>query len=315
MDNILRFNPANGRSAVQDYLSKGFEARQLVDARPLNSKSMETFGRRRSGSERRQSAASQREALVRAADIPPGTAPGVAVERRVAQAELERSHRDLQKIVAALDSLREEEQRRLAHDMHDDLGQLLAAMKIDLSNLRQRVPRHEEELLQPLNNLGELVETMVVSVRRIIADLPPKVLEDFGLFCALEILTANFQKRHGIAIRLLKPSPEPLMRSSIKTPVYRMIQEALNNIAKHARATEVDVVIECRHERIALSVRDNGTGLAPDSLQKPDSFGLLGMRQRTVALGGDFGIRNIPGSGTEISIAIPLRIAGSSHGA
>jgi signal transduction histidine kinase len=74
-------------------------------------------------------------------------------------------------------------------------------------------------------------------------------------------------------------------------------------------------VIECRHERSALSVRDNGTGLAPDSLQKPDSFGLLGMRQRTVALGGDFGIRNIPGSGTEISIAIPLRIAGSSHGA
>ena len=294
-----------------------FEARLSVEARPVNSNSMEAFGRRRSGAERRQSPTPQREASQRGSDSPgvatPGVAtPGITVERRVAQAELERSHRDLQKIVAALDSLREEEQRRLAHDMHDDLGQLLAAMKIDLGTLRERVPPHGEELLQPLNNISELVEAMVVSVRRIIADLPPKVLEDFGLFCALEILTANFQKRHGIAIRLLKPSPEPLMRSNIKTPVYRMIQEALNNIAKHARATEVEVVIECRNERISLSVRDNGTGLAPGSLHKPDSFGLLGMRQRTVALGGEFAINNIPGSGAEISIVIPLRIAGSS---
>jgi len=304
MDNILRFNPGNARTSVQDLMSNGFETRLSVEARPL--KSLEPFGRRRVGSERRQGPSPRQSGAA------PVIAQGVTVERRVAQAELERSHRDLQKIVAALDSLREEEQRRLAHDMHDDLGQQLAAMKIDLVILRQRLPHEDEALLQPLNNIAELVDTMVVSVRRIIADLPPKVLEDFGLFCALEILTATFQKRHGTAIRLLKPSPEPLMRSSIKTPIYRMIQEALNNIAKHARATEVDVVIECRNERISLAVRDNGTGLAPDSLQKPDSFGLLGMRQRTVALGGEFALRNIPGSGTEITISIPLRIAGSS---
>jgi signal transduction histidine kinase len=198
--------------------------------------------------------------------------------------------------------------------MHDDLGQLLAAMKLELGTLRQRLPAQPDDALQAINNLSELVDTMALSVRRIIADLPPKALEDFGLFCALEMLTENFQKRHHIFVYLKKPSPEPLMRSNLKTPIYRMIQEALNNIAKHARATEVEVLIVCCNGFIDLVIRDNGTGMAPDSMQKPDSFGLLGMQQRTAALGGQFSIGNIPGSGTEIHILIPLRPRNSETG-
>ena len=313
MENNLRSSPANGFPIVLDYLGKSFEIVQAVDARPENSKRIEDFGKRRVLGERRQSTTPRRSQTALAAGELAANANPMLFERRVVQAELERAHRDLQKIVAALDSLREEEQRRLAHDMHDDLGQLLSAMKFDLSTLRQRVAQHDEHLLQPLNNIDELVDTMVGSVRRIIADLPPKVLEDFGLFCALEMLTSNFQRRHDIKVRLSKPTPEPLMRTNLKSPIYRMIQEALNNIAKHARATKADILIECRNERISLSVRDNGTGLAPDSLHKPDSFGLLGMRQRTAALGGEFKLRNIPGSGTEIHISIPLRSAASDR--
>ncbi len=308
MDNIPGSNPANEQNAACDLLGKFDEADRTVDSRSEKSKRFAASGKPLPAAGAAQAALPCGERIDTAS--PPLTnllRPVAMIERRKPQADLEHAHRELQKIVAALDNLREEEQRRLAHDMHDDLGQLLAAMKLELDALRQRMPAQADEPLQVINNLGELVDTMALSVRRIIADLPPKALEDFGLFCALEILTENFQKRHHIYVHLKKPSPEPLMRCNLKTPVYRMIQEALNNIAKHARATEVEVFIEYGNACLDLAIRDNGTGLAPDSLHKRDSFGLLGMQQRTAALGGKFSICNIPGSGTEIRILIPLR--------
>ncbi len=221
-------------------------------------------------------------------------------------AALTKSHRELEKIVAAFDKMREEEQRRLAHDMHDDLGQLLSAMKIDLAVLRARIPNNRPELEQPINNINELVDAMVVSVRRIIADLPPKILEDFGLMSALTLLTSSFQKRHRIVTRFIQPAVEPGIPQRLKTPIYRMVQEALNNVAKHAHASQVDVCVDCREEHINLAIRDNGTGIAPLSLKKIDSFGLIGMRQRATALGGQLTIHHIKGSGTEIRIRLPL---------
>lgn len=315
MDNIPGSNPAIDKNAAGEFLGNCYDTDRAVDARPEKNNGTVAPGKRRQLPELAQAVLPCDELIAKGRDQMASTIrPVVMVERRRAQADLERAHRDLQKIVAALDSLREEEQRRLAHDMHDDLGQLLAAMKIELDALRQCLPVQPDSTLQPINNLSDLVDTMALSVRRIIADLPPKALEDFGLFCALEMLTENFEKRHQISVYLNKPSPEPLMRSNLKTPIYRMIQEALNNIAKHARATQVDVLIECRDAHIGLVIRDNGTGLAPDSLKKPDSFGLLGMRQRTAALGGKFSIANIAGSGTEIRIMIPLRQRPSEAG-
>ena len=221
-------------------------------------------------------------------------------------AALAKSHRELEKIVAAFDKMREEEQRRLAHDMHDDLGQLLSAMKIDLSVLRARIPNNMAGLVQPINNINDLVDSMVVSVRRIIADLPPKILEDFGLLSALELLTSSFQKRHRIITRLTQPAVEPAIPQRLKTPIYRMVQEALNNVAKHAHASQVDVSVDYLAQHIVLAIRDDGTGIAPLSLQKEGSFGLIGMRQRAAALGGQLTIRNIKNSGTEIRIRLPL---------
>ena len=315
MDNIPGFNPAKEQNAACDLLGKCFEADRTVDKRSEKTTRLAASGKQWPAPAVGKTTLPCGELIDTASKPMLNPVPPVAmIERRKPQADLERAHRELQKIVAALDSLREEEQRRLAHDMHDDLGQLLAAMKIELDALRQRVSAQADEPLQAINNLGELVDTMALSVRRIIADLPPKALEDFGLFCAIEMLTENFQKRHHIFVHLKKPSPEPLMRCNLKTPVYRMIQEALNNIAKHARATQVDVQIEYGNACLDLAIRDNGTGLAPDSLHKPDSFGLLGMQQRTAALGGKFSISNIPGSGTEIRILIPLRPRGIDAG-
>jgi signal transduction histidine kinase len=238
-----------------------------------------------------------------------GGGPRVSFERRAGAAELERSHRRLQKIVAQFDTLREEEQRRLAHDMHDDLGQLLAAMRIELGLLRARLPAGCTEAQGPLASLNELVDTMMVSVRRIIADLPPKILEDVGLVAALDLLLASFQKRHKIAARFDRPTHEPQLDPALCTPLYRMVQEALNNVAKHAHATQVELLLQCEAGQLIVRVRDNGTGLAPGCLHKPDSFGLIGMRQRVSALGGSFAVSNIRDAGTDIHIVIPLRAA------
>ena len=293
-------NPFGSSASSREFAGSQRETEHPVD--PRSDKPKASSGRRRIIGERRR------------AERPYGALPKLPLvdhlqapdERRQGPGDLERSHRDLQKIVAAFDNMREEEQRRLAHDMHDDLGQLLGAMKIELALLKRRLPAQGPEQLQPIHNLNELVDTMVVSVRRIIADLPPKVLEDHGLFCALEMLVTSFRKRHMIETFLERPVGEPVLPDNMLTPIYRMVQEALNNIGKHAHATKASVKIAWRNQLLQLTIADNGTGLPPGSQQKHDSFGLIGMRQRAAALGGKFSISNIKGSGAEIQIVIPL---------
>jgi two-component system sensor histidine kinase UhpB len=226
-------------------------------------------------------------------------------ERKAAQTELDSSHRDLQKLIAALETLREDEHKRLAQEIHDDLGQLLAAMKMDLANLQQRLPQGDAQLLQQLGGIQGLVDAMVASVRRIIADLPPKILEDMGLYPALALLTANFEKRHHILCRLDVPKPEPEVDARIAAPVYRIVQESLNNIAKHAGASRVDVRINFYDNHLVMCVIDDGRGMGMDSLQKPGAFGLIGMRERVTALDGDLTIES-NGEGTTIQIVIPM---------
>jgi two-component system sensor histidine kinase UhpB len=231
-------------------------------------------------------------------------------ERKQAQAELEQSHQELQELIAALDSLRVEEQKRLAHEMHDDFGQLLAAMKMDISTLQQHLPQSDARIVRHLSSINELVDAMVASVRRIIADLPPKVLEDVGLYSALEVMTANFEKRHQITCRVHLSDPEPILEAKVATAIYRVVQETLNNVAKHAHANYVEAQVVCSDADIKLCVKDNGRGMAPDKLQKPGSFGLIGMRQRVTALGGKMNIESAEGAGTAIKITIPIKARG-----
>jgi two-component system sensor histidine kinase UhpB len=227
-------------------------------------------------------------------------------ERKQAQAELEQSHHELQEMISALDSLRVEEQKRLAHEMHDDFGQLLAAMKMDISTLQQHLPQSDARIVRHLSSISELVDAMVASVRRIIADLPPKVLEDVGLYSALEFMVTNFEKRHRIACELRLSELEPILEAKVATAIYRMVQETLNNVAKHADASYVEAQVISSSAEISLHVKDNGRGMAPDKLQKPGSFGLIGMRQRVTALGGEMKIDSSEGAGTAIMITIPL---------
>ena len=226
-------------------------------------------------------------------------------ERHRMQQELGRTRAELRRSVAALESLRGKEQKRVAQEMHDDLGQLLAAMKIDLDDLGQSLPSHDTKMQQRLHALNDLVGAMIVSVRRIVADLPPKGLEDLGLFEALTLMKQNFESRHRLPCHLKLPQEQPALNRKIASAIYRTVQESLSNIVKHANATHVAVELTVDGRHITVCVTDNGKGLSPDASQKPDSFGLIGMRERTIALDGEMKLESREGSGTVVRVRLP----------
>lgn len=224
---------------------------------------------------------------------------------KAAQEEFERSHRELRALIVALDTRRDEEQRRLARELHDDLGQLLGAMKLDLSSLERQLPQdHQAEL--HVGRLSGLVDAMLCSVRRIIADLPPKDLEELGLLSALERLVETFAVRHSLRHELRFPSQMPAIARACATAAYRIVQEALNNIARHAAATRVGVQLEVLETLLRIRVADNGKGMDSTDEGREGSFGLIGMRERVTALGGKLQIGPRTGGGTVVTAEIPL---------
>ncbi len=215
-------------------------------------------------------------------------------------------YRQLQFRIMHLDSAREAQQKRLARDMHDDFGQLLTAMKMDLIVLQTQLAKVDHRLSQQLGDVGDLVDAMVVSVRRIIANLPPQQVGQHGLVRSLELLANGHAKRHQISCELhIKPQLPPI-DEVMTTPIYRIVQEALNNVAKHARATEIEICIEHIENRLHVRVTDNGSGIAPSKLSGDGGFGLIGMRERVNNLRGEMRIDTANGIGTTIHLMIPV---------
>ena len=204
-------------------------------------------------------------------------------------------------------ALREREQQRLAREMHDDFGQLLAAMKLDLCILQEKLASGGRTGLSQVENLQELVDTMITSTRRIIAELPPKAVDDLGLFPALEQLVAGFRKRHPIRLITRMGKQSTRLDPDVELATYRVLQEALNNIVRHAGATTVDIDVDCSATHLRLLVRDNGHGICATELSKGGSFGLLWMRERVLALAGTIDIDSDAGQGTCIAMSLPLQ--------
>lgn len=227
-------------------------------------------------------------------------------ERKHAQEELLRSHTDLKRLVGALDAVREDEQKRLAREMHDELGQLLAAMKMDLSALAHQLSPEDRHVLQRVDGINELVNSMLVAVRRIIADLPPKLLDDFGLADSLKLLVRNFEKRYGIACKLQMQHQGLDLHGKLASMVYRLVQESLTNVAKHAGAKHVGIAMGVSGAMLTMSIEDDGRGASATDLAKAGSFGLACMRERVESFDGVLDIVTAPGCGMKIVIALPL---------
>jgi PAS domain S-box-containing protein len=224
-------------------------------------------------------------------------------DRKHAEEELRISREQLRSLSAYLQSAREEERMHIAREIHDELGQVLTALRMELSWLGGRIP----DLANRTNSMSDMIDSGIKTVRKILTALRPNLLDDLGLIAALEWQAEEFQKRTGITCELVTDKQEINLERDVAVAVYRILQEALTNITKHANATLVRVTIFCRPDQLIMGVTDNGRGIPEGQISKLRSFGLTGMRERAQILGGDFSIKGLRHNGTQLEITIPLR--------
>jgi len=225
-------------------------------------------------------------------------------ETKRAEQELRATSEQLRSLAAHLLTVREEEQARISRAVHDELGQSLTAVKLDLAWLARRLPRENGEMLARIRSTRQLAESLIQDVRRISTELRPGIL-DLGLAAAVEWQVQEFQARTGIPCnhRLLT---REAFAPDVSTALFRILQESLTNVARHAKAARAEVVLQKQRDRLVLWIRDNGRGFdqADPSLSK--SLGLLGMRERAAILGGQVKISSAPGKGTTVAAWIPF---------
>ena len=221
------------------------------------------------------------------------TAIAVDLSRRVARETVER-------IVEA----QELERRRLSHELHDETGQALTSILLGLKTLEDA--KGQGDLSAAVGQLRELVVATLQDVRRLAVELRPKALDDFGLAPALERLTETFAEQTGIAVELESRLPETRLPSEVETVLYRVVQEALTNVVKHARAERVSILLRERDGRVAAVIEDDGRGFSPEA-ETGEGLGLVGMRERVALVDGRLDVESAAGSGTTIVVDVPLR--------
>jgi signal transduction histidine kinase len=225
-------------------------------------------------------------------------------EAKRAESELRASSEQLRCLAAHLLSVREEERARISREVHDELGQSLTAVKMDLAWLAGRVPKGNIEILERICSTRQLADSIIQSIRRISTELRPAVL-DLGLAEAVEWQVQEFQARSGIQCKVRLLTRE-VVASKASTAMFRIFQETLTNIARHAQATRTEVVLQKQRDRLVLLIRDNGQGFDQSDPSLSNSLGLLGMRERAAILGGHVNISSSPKKGTTVTAWIPL---------
>lgn len=229
-------------------------------------------------------------------------------ERRRAQEQLRESHEQLRALSVYLQHVREEERTRIAREVHDELGQALTSCKLDLSLLANKLPKNLAPLKDKTKALSAHIDATIQTVRRIATELRPGILDHLGLIAALEWQANEFQTRTGIKCDVRSDLHEPALTADLATAFFRIFQETLTNVIRHAGATHVMVHLKEAAGRIILEVKDNGRGISPDEITNPRSMGLLGMKERAALLGGSFKIGlTSGGKGTLVTVSIPHR--------
>jgi signal transduction histidine kinase len=239
-------------------------------------------------------------------------------ERKETVEALKRSQELLRELTAHQDRVKEEERRRIAREIHDELGQTLLALRIDVSMLEARTARAHPRLNEKVRGALNHIDATVKTIRTIINNLRPAVL-DLGLTAAIEWQVAEFRRRSGIACNLVMDEDELELDDARATTLFRILQESLTNVIRHSKATRVVIELHKQDGQLVMKITDNGVGIYPGSRKGGNSFGLVGVEERIHALNGRFIINSAPGHGTTLTIFIPLaleeeaRQAASSH--
>jgi signal transduction histidine kinase len=224
--------------------------------------------------------------------------------------EREREKEDRRELAARLLTVREDGKSRIARDLHDDLGQLLTALKMDLRWIERRLgemPASDavNELLDRAVGASALADQTIAAVQRVAAELRPPALSLLGLEASLAQEADNFRKRTGIDCTATLAADLPALSESVSTALYRIAQEALTNVARHADAHRAEVQLEVAGDQLTLRVSDDGYGF-PLSRDDEDGLGLLGMRERALAIGGELNVESGAGKGTVVKVRLPL---------
>ncbi len=262
--------------------------------------------------------ASDQEILVAVSQVAAIAIQNALAYRKIQRGEeqLKYSNEQLRRLSAHLQSAREEERTRIAREIHDELGQVLTALKMDLSLLGRKfaaadtiVPR--SLVLNEIKSMSKLIDHTIQSIREIIVELRPEMLDDLGLKAAIEWQVQEFQSRTHIPCRFDTNLEEIDLDHERSMAVFRILQESLTNVARHANATNVAVNLTEADDSLLLEVRDNGRGITPSEMEKTKSFGILGMQERALLLGGEINIQGSAGQGTMVSLRVPLAQLGS----
>ena len=227
-------------------------------------------------------------------------------ERRQAETELKRSHELFRNLSAHLQEVREEERTRIARKIHDDMGQALTALKIDVSWLNKKLPNDPDGIREKLQSMVTLINETIETVHNVSEDLRPGILDDFGLAAAIEWQAEEFQKRTGVECRPSTPPDEFDLSKEKSTNLFRIVQESLTNIIRHANATEVEIKLSEKEGILVLEIQDNGKGISDAAITNPRSFGPIGIKERVHSLGGEVNNVGTPNEGTRIMVKMSI---------
>ena len=211
----------------------------------------------------------------------------------------------LRRLADHLETVREEEKRAIARELHDDMGASLTSLAMHMEGAYPLLPG-DPQWTERKAKIQTLLRSLVTTTRRIQTELRPTMLDLFGIKAAIHELTDDFRQRSNIACEVSLPDEDIAIAHKLEITVYRMLQEMLNNVVKHAQASQVDVILDVDEDRIALTVRDNGIGMPPERPDSPATYGLRGLRERAAFLGGAVAISAGRNGGTVVSVGLPL---------
>lgn len=227
-------------------------------------------------------------------------------ERKETEEKIKRTSIVLRSLASHLQSIREEERTTIAREIHDELGQVLTVLKIQITLLSNKLREDQQELKEKIDYVSNVIDETVEKVQSITSKLRPVILDELGLVPAIEWQTQEFQKNSGIKCFLTTPSNEFQLDKDKATAVFRIFQEALTNIMRHASASSVSVSLHTHLSSLYLEVKDNGVGISTEQIKNSKSLGLIGMKERAHILGGEVSIEGIPNIGSRVKIQIPL---------